>query len=299
MMKKYLGIDIGGTNVKFGVVNKKGKLTNVRKISTNELLRKPKPIEKLSNVIANYLQLHPSIKSVGIGIPGTLSKNNKTIISLNNIPALNGVDIIHELEKIFESISFFATNDANAAALGQYVFGEKTNENFFFITLGTGVGGGLILNGELYKGKNGNAAEIHNIPNKSEKSIEFYLGKKGWIRTAKKLYKKHELTPPKTIDLYSPKDFMKAAKNGDPIALELFKFQGKRLGELIVTGVRFFDFRYIYIGGGVSSCLHLLEKSMYKTLKKYLDQYYLKELKIEKSSLKNHAGILGAAALCI
>lgn len=299
-MKQLLGIDIGGTNVKFGIVTIDGELIDQKKIPTEIILKDAKSLDLFISEIRSFLKAYPSVTKVGIGIPGTLCNDKKKIISLNNIPVLNGLSIISMLENAISGIRFFAENDANAAALGEYHFAKSHKGNdFFFITLGTGVGGAIMLNGKLFQGSKGNAVEIHNNPSREGQSFEDYLGNKGWIREAAKMHLKHY--PEEVLDwsAQTPKSISEFAQKGENWALELFEKQGEILGELIVSAVRFFDIRNIYLGGGVTTgTFPFMKESMNKVLKRYLDEYYLNDLIVEKAELENEAGILGAAALC-
>lgn len=297
-MKHYLGIDIGGTNIKTAIVSEEGDILSEHKVATPSVFNNGGSLDQFIALIQDSIASDPSIKSVGIGIPGVLTFNRKEIVTLNNIPQLNGLPIVTMLEEAFPTIDFFIENDANAAALGQFHFANENKvQSLLFLTLGTGVGAALVLNGDLFLGEHGNALELHNTPYKKGKGYEFYLGKKGWARQYAKLYKK---TKGDVFEqLLSPKEISQLAENGDKIAKKLIKKQGKALGELIATAIRYFDLRTVYIGGGVSSVFPEMEKTCKKTMSLYLDEYYLDTVQIKVSKLKNKAGVLGAAALCI
>lgn len=297
-MVHYLGIDIGGTNVKFGVVTKEGELISEAKYPTPTVFNNGQSIEDFIAIIKDFLVGNTTITSVGIGVPGTLTADKRGIVTLNNIPQLNGLPLITLLEKAFPGISFYAENDANAAAMGQYYFSNENNsESLLFLTLGTGVGAALILNGKLFLGEGGNAMELHNTPYKKGKGYEYYLGKKGWAREYNKLYKKK--TGEIREELLTPKEIVALVNKKDRTARKLMKQQGKALGELIATAIRYFDIRVVYIGGGVASVFPEMEKACFKSMSLFLEEYYLKGLIIKTSELKNKAGVLGAAALCL
>ena len=296
-MEKVLGIDVGGTNVKFGIVDSKGTLTDKVKYPTADLMAEDKFVENFVIALQEELKKHPEIKKIGIGVPGLISKDRQSIISAPNIPQLSGVDLIKILKSKTKGIEFAMDNDANAATYGEFVFNkEEVGDNFMMITLGTGVGGGAVIDGKLFNGGVGNAMEIGHIYGSKGRSIEEEIGKKGIVRKAKKLIKKYPRTTlsKKNIDA---KRVAKAAMEGDIVGEKVFKHVGKFLGQCIVSGVRILDVQTVIIGGGVSETFHTIEPSMLKVIRGKLGPYYTDNLKICKATLGNEAGILGAAAL--
>lgn len=298
-MQRFLGIDIGGTNVKFGVVSEKGELIEKTKHPT-------KVVSKNNNFMNNFITLleerfnsYPDISKVGIGVPGMITYDRKSMLELANIPSLNGVNFVDTLEQKFPGKTFQLENDANAAALGEYYFGDKKNpESYMFITLGTGVGGGAILNKQIFKGGNGNAMEIGHIISGSGQTIEDHLGKRGIIKLTNSLIKKHPNDTKLKINDFDAKKVAKAAIKGDFVARKVYKKMGTTLGEACVAGIRILDINTILIGGGVSEAFKFMEKNMYKVIYEHLSKNYTDHLEIRVASLKNEAGILGAASLC-
>lgn len=298
-MQHFMGIDIGGTNVKFGVVSEKGELLKKVKFPTKEVNKDGRFIENFTLHLKELLQEHPEITKVGIGIPGTISYDRKSTVELANIPSLNGVNFVDTLLKALPKHSFFLENDANAAALGEYYFGEgDPSESYMFITLGTGVGGGAIIDKQILKGGNGNAMEIGHILSSDGKTIEQHLGKKGIIALTEKLIKKGKIKTKLESGTFDAKKVAKAALKGDKLAMEVYKKLGSTLGEACVAGIRILDVDTILIGGGVSEVFELMKPNMYKVIHKYLSTNYTDNLKVEIASLKNEAGIVGAASLC-
>ena len=298
-MKKFIGVDIGGTNVKFGIVDEKGTLLEKIKYPTAEINKNGEFIINFIHKLDEILKQNTDIQDVGIGVPGTISKDRTSTQELPNIPSLSNTNIISHLRKKFPSINFHLENDANAAALGEYYFGElDLPSHYIFITLGTGVGGAAIIDRKIFKGGDGNGMEIGHIISGSGKTVEAHLGKKGIVKLAKKLLSDYEgktILKKKNMDA---KSIAKAAHKGDPLALHIYEKLGKKLGECIVSGVRILDVKTILIGGGVSETFSYLEKTMYETIYKRLTPYYTNSLSIKIASLKNEAGILGAASLC-
>lgn len=301
-MNNVLGIDVGGTNVKFGVVNEKGELRNKIKYPTSELSSNGSFINAFSNAIKEQLDIHKDrqIHQVGIGCPGLISKDRTTTLKLQNIPQLNGVNVIQHLNNNFPAINFFLENDAKVAALGEHHFSSHQTNNFLMITLGTGVGGAAIIDGQLFSGANGNGLEIGHMISSSGDVLEHHIGKKGMVRYANKYLLKYpkETSRLRGLEIITSKDIEKAGKKGDFVAEKVFKKVGKYLGQCIVSSVRVLDLDTIIIGGGVAEVFHLMEKSMWKEIRSYLGDYYTDHLNIRTAELENEAGIIGAASLC-
>ncbi|MDW7691969.1 ROK family protein [Flammeovirgaceae bacterium SG7u.111] len=299
-MENFLGVDIGGTNVKFGVVSEKGELLNKVKFPTAKMKEEGNFVEKFKKALGKQLNEYPEIKKVGIGVPGTTSKDRSTTLELPNIPQLNGVRFLDKLKASFPEIIFHLDNDANAAALGEYYFSKsKMPDNFIFITLGTGVGGGAIIDGQIFKGGDGNGMEIGHIISSNGKSIEQNIGKKGILGMALTTLEGYEgYSVLSDRGVLNSKKVVKAAHESDELALEIFQEVGKYIGEAIVSSVRLLDIKTILIGGGVSETFDYVKKDMYRIIKKHLTPYYTNELEIKLATLGNNAGIVGAASLC-
>jgi len=235
-------------------------------------------------------------------VPGTLSKDRRSLLELPNIPELSGEKIMAKLEEMFPQRQFFIENDANAAALGELYYGaEKLPDNFIFITLGTGVGGGAIIDRKIFKGGDGNGLEIGHIISGNGRTVEMNIGKKGILGLALTALEGYE--GPSILSSFHPSDLdskkvVKAAHKDDELALEVFKEVGKVLGECIVSLVRILDIKTIIVGGGVSETYEYVAPSMNKILKKFLTPYYLDKLQVRLATLGNEAGIIGAASLC-
>ncbi|MDO3694368.1 ROK family protein [Wenyingzhuangia sp. chi5] len=297
-MEEYIGIDVGGTNIKIGIVNKKGLLLKKEKYPTSILQESDNFINEFVKIIGQELKTHPHIKRVGIAVPGMISKDRLSTVFMANIPEFNNTPLIPILEKKHPKISFYLENDANAAAIGELHFAKtKVPKNFIFMTLGTGLGGAAVLNGKIFKGGNGNAMEAGHIISSNGKTAEENMGKKAIVDMALKKIKKGKKTSLVTKNL-TAKDIVIAATNDDPIAVDVFKKVGTILGETLVSTIRILDVKTIFIGGGVSKTFKIVKKNMNKALKKRLPDYYLEDLDIRLATLGNDAGIIGAAALC-
>ncbi len=303
-MEKFLGIDIGGTNVKFGIVSNKGTLENKVKYPTASVVaRTGKFIDGFIECIEEQLEINKNSKitKIGIGLPGLLSKDRTTTQVLQNIPSLNNTNLVKKLSEAFPKFKIAIDNDANAAALGEYYFGErKTPESFAMITLGTGIGGAAIIDGKIFLGGNGNGMEIGHMVRTSRKTFEDLMGKRGIVGGAENLLRKSQKPSIlRELDTITAKDVEKAAKKGDKIALKVYSKLGKYLGENIVSVVRVLDVDTIILGGGVASTLRFFESKMHKSVEEFLPSSITAGLIIEPATLANEAGIIGAASLCM
>jgi len=301
-MRRYLGIDIGGTNTKLGIVTEDGKLTEKIKYATAQLEENRNYLSAFIEVLQSFLLTHTGIEnSIGIAVPGTLSNDRRSTIDLPNIPSLSHKNIIDILEQSFPGKNFLMENDAKAAALGELLFsGATLPDDFIFLTLGTGIGGAYIKKGKIFKGSCGNAMEVGHMFAGSKRTVEELIGKKGMVEEAKKLISKKKRS---TSGLYhkdnlTAKDIEKAALAGDKLGQKVYRKFGKILGRCIVSVVRVLDVHYIIIGGGVAETFQLFKPTMLEIINKNLPPYYTKNLRVELASLANEAGIFGAAALC-
>jgi len=299
-MEEVLGIDIGGTNVKISPVNKSGEVLHKEKFPTAPMNEDGKFLENFIPIIREQLGKYPNIQKVGIGIPGNITKDRQSIINLPNIPGMDNVAIIPELKKNFPEHDFFLENDAAAAAYGEYIFSKDTlPDSLIFITLGTGVGGGAIIDGKLFAGGDGNAMEVGHMIASNGKLIEHNIGKKGIVMLAEEILEKsNKDSLMRPVEILGIKEIAKCAKKGDKLALETFNLVGRYLGQCIVSSVRVLDIKYILIGGGVSKTIDYIEEGMWQEIRSYLPPFYTDHMKIKVASMGNDAGILGAAALC-
>jgi len=300
MIQEVLGIDVGGTNVKISPVNQDGEVLSKEKFPTKPLYEDGKFLYNFTSIIKDQLIKYPLIKKIGIGVPGTITKDRMGIISLPNIQGMDNIQIIPELKSTFPDHDFFLENDAAAATLGEYKFSkEKMPDDVIFITLGTGVGGGAVLDGKIFTGGDGNAMEVGHVVASNGKTIEHNIGKRGIINIAADILKNSkEDSLMRSLKVLDIKDINKCAKKGDKLAREVFVTVGTYLGECIVSCVRVLDIKFILIGGGISKNIKYIEKSMWAEIHKFLPASYTDNMKIKAASMGNDAGIMGAASLC-
>ena len=297
-MEKYMGIDVGGTNVKIGIVDREGGMESKIKYSTAELRNSDDFVGGYLDILAKEFEKHPYINEVGMGIPGTISADRSTCLEIAAIPMLDGVNLKGHMKERFPDKEFYIENDANVAALGEYYFSsDSIPENYLFITLGTGIGSAAIINKKIFIGGDGNGMELGHILSKNGKELEENIGKRGLMRRAEKLKDKKK-TSLRQYDEFEPKVIVKEALRGDKVSIKIFREVGEYLGEGLQAAIRLLDIKTILIGGGLSAGFDLLIDKLQDTLEYNLTPYYTDDIVIKKAELGNNAGIIGAASLC-
>ena len=309
-----IGIDIGGTNTKFGIVNHRGEISHRGDISTTNHVKIEKFIDDL------YENLLPAIKDaggedlikgIGVGAPNG-NYYNGNIEYAPNLPWRGVIPLAKLINKKFNKPCIL-TNDANAAAVGEMMYGAARGmKDFIMITLGTGVGSGIIANGQLILGHDGFAGELgHTVIRPGGRlhwgtgmkgTLETYASATGIAITANELLdeKNKESSilrkiPRKKID---SKAVFEAAQKGDKIAKEVFKYTGRILGEALANFIMFSSPEAIILFGGVCKAGDLLMKPVKKHMEKNLLPIFQNKVKLLFSELKeSDAAILGASAL--
>tara|TARA_Y100000589_G_scaffold298845_1_gene307765 strand:- start:4516 stop:5478 length:963 start_codon:yes stop_codon:yes gene_type:complete len=301
-VNKFLGVDIGGTNTKIGIVTRNGELLEKVKYPTNDLFSGDGYIKNFSAILKEILDVNSEIKKVGIGVPGLITKDRRSLLKLANIPDLSGLNLLDQLESLLPGYHFALENDANAACLGEFYFSEHDLPNtFLMVTLGTGIGGAAVIDGKLFLGGNGNGVEIGHMLADENSVYEDYISKRAMVTYVKKKLEKQKymnsVLASINSDELTAKDIEVALKQKDILATKAFANFGKWLGRNLVSAMRVLDINTILLGGGVSKTFKYMEGPMMQEIKTYLGEYYTKELVIQKASLKNEAGIIGAASL--
>jgi glucokinase len=304
----YLGIDLGGTNIEFGIVNTENEIIYSNSFKTNTFLT----AKDCSFAIFNDIKENTkhTINGIGIGAPSV----NFITQNIENAPNLKWDEII-PLAEIFEAtfnIKTTIVNDANAAAIGEWKFGgAKDLDNFALITLGTGVGIGLVLNGKLYHGSNGLGGEFGHIcidrTNGRECScgghgcLEAYVGKEGIIKTAKQKIefssgssKLHNFIPSEI----KSEDIFKFARKEDPVAVDIVDSISRDLGYAISILANSLDLNNIFLFGGLAKEGNFIKKKTLKAMKPFLIQSIRENISLQISELNDlNPAIIGAAYL--
>jgi glucokinase len=311
-MKQSLvvGIDIGGTNTAFGLVNQQGEILAKESVSTEQF---PIP-EDLVAVVCEHIKkaFKPfekthELKGVGIGAPnGNYFKG--TIEFAPNLKWKNKIIPIAELFTERIQLKTVLTNDANAAALGEMIFGgAKGMNDFIFITLGTGLGSGIVANGEMIYGHDSCAGEIGHVIMFPD-GRQCGCGRKGCLETycsatgIKRTYTDLLISRHEAIDqlekVTDAKYIFDKALQGDEAAIEAFDYTGKILGLALANSVAYTSPQAIFLFGGLALSDQLIFKPTIKSFEENLLHIYKDKISILPSQLKeNTAPILGAASL--
>ncbi len=309
-----IGIDIGGTNTKYGIVNHRGEISNSGDISTTTHPDIEKFIEQL------YDELYPAIqevggesmiKGIGVGAPNG-NYYNGTIEYAPNLQWKGIIPLAKLITKKFKKPCSL-TNDANAAAVGEMMYGAARGmRDFIMITLGTGVGSGIFANGELILGHDGFAGELGHTTIRPggrlhwgtgmRGTLETYASATGIALTAKELLNER-LNEESVLRKYLPNDISskniyEAALMDDNIAKEVFKYTGEILGEALANFVMFSSPEAIILFGGVIKSGKVLMDPVKESMERNLLPIYQNKIKLLFSELKeSDAAILGASAL--
>ena len=300
------GVDVGGTTVKIGLFSGDGKLEEKYEIATDKSDQGAHIIEhiaaKLDEIIAEKSYGILDCMGVGIGLPGPVDRG--MILGCVNL-GWGIFSIVEEFSKAFHNVPVYAGNDANTAALGEYVAGAgKGMKNMMMVTLGTGVGGGIIIDGRILEGANGGAGEIGHIPvNPQEQDIcgcgkkgclEQYASATGIVRVAEKLRKENGNTAlPAGCTAKQVFDY---AKEGDELAMQAVEELGRYLGLALASCACVLNPEGIVIGGGVSRAGKILLDVTEKNFQTYVFKP-CRNVKFCLAELGNDAGIYGVAAM--
>lgn len=300
------GVDVGGTTVKIGLFSGDGKLEEKYEIATDKSDQGAHIIEhiaaKLDEIIAEKSYGILDCMGVGIGLPGPVDRG--MILGCVNL-GWGIFSIVEEFSKAFHNVPVYAGNDANTATLGEYVAGAgKGMKNMMMVTLGTGVGGGIIIDGRILEGANGGAGEIGHIPvNPQEQDIcgcgkkgclEQYASATGIVRVAEKLRKENGNTAlPAGCTAKQVFDY---AKEGDELAMQAVEELGRYLGLALASCACVLNPEGIVIGGGVSRAGKILLDVTEKNFQTYVFKP-CRNVKFCLAELGNDAGIYGAAAM--
>ena len=311
-MSLTIGIDVGGTKVLGGVVDEVGKvLTTARKDTPRQ--GGSALTQTIADVAKELLEQH-SVASVGVSAAGFVSSDRKTMLATPNIADWNGVDLDNQLTTLI-GLPVVIENDANAAAWGEAKFGAgKNQDHMMMLTVGTGIGGGIVVNGALYRGAFGIAAEFGHMRVVPEGHIcgcgargcfEQYASGNALLRHAREAI---NASPEVARNLLSRGDgtvagltgqaITEAARDGDPVALAAFNTTGQWLGAGIASLAVLLDPACVVIGGGVIDAGEILLKPTRESLERnmpFAGKHPYPQ--IIAAQLGNEAGLVGVADL--
>ncbi len=313
-MKYYIGVDIGGTNIKAGVVDKNCNLLSSVYVKTNSKNGYEAVLQSIFEAIGSCVEKSgialEDIQSIGVGCPGTMDSENGTVLYSNNLHWEN-VPLAKDIEAKFGK-AVILENDANVAAYGEYLAGgAKGAKNAVVLTLGTGVGAGIIINGEIYSGSNNAGGEIGHTVIEVDGApctcgrkgcFEAYASATGLIRMTKEMISQRPQTKMREMvevsGKVSARTSFNAAKLGDPEAKEVVAKYIKYLAAGIANVINVFQPDILCIGGGVcNEGDNLLVPLKELVAKEIYSKNSGKNTVIAICSLANEAGMIGSAML--
>ena len=314
MEKPYvIGMDMGGTNTVFGIVDTRGNVVSKSAVKTSTHLDVNLYIEDIYVELSKLIEAVggiDKIKGIGVGAPnGNYYTGN--IEFAPNLPWKGVIPFASLMADKF-GVPTALTNDANAAAVGEMTYGAARGmKNFIMITLGTGVGSGIVIDGKVVYGHDGFAGELgHVIVMRNNGRLcgcgrtgclEAYASATGVARSAREILessKKSSLLRNIPIEDITSKDVFDAAEQGDEIAIEIFNFTGKILGEAFADFVTFSAPEAIILFGGLSKAGDLIMNPIVDNMEKNLLNIWKGKVKVLFSELKEaDAAVLGASAL--
>ncbi len=300
-MKRFLiGIDLGGTNLKAALLNTNYKIISKFFLSTKTFGKKEDLIQAIGfcvdKIIKDNKLKKGDILGLGIGLPGPVDAQKGIVHFFPNIPGWREVGLRRILERRL-GLPVFLDNDAKLMALAEQKIGSvKGYKNALCLTLGTGVGGALILENRLYRGSSNAAGEIGHIPLNEkgprcncggEACLEAYIGNKKILLEAKKRFARE----------ISLEELSLLAKKQDSRAQEIWNKVGERLGIVLSGIINTLNLDAVVIGGGVSKAGKILFDKVKETIKKRAMTVQAKDVKVLKAKLGPDAGLIGAAIL--
>lgn len=311
-MKKYsFGVDVGGTTVKLGLFTVEGQLLDKWEITTRKENNGEYILSDICQTLDEKLQEKSisidEVKGIGIGLPGPILDDG-TVLQCVNL-GWGRFNVAEKMSEMFHGISVKAANDANVAALGEaWKGGGKDFDNVVMITLGTGVGGGVVIGGKIITGFNGAAGEIGHMHVEDNEELECncgcrgcleqYASATGVVRLAKRYMEKNdsETGMSEFGENITSKDIFDLAKQGDNGAIEVVSQMSTYLGRAMACIATVVNPQAFIIGGGVSKAGQYLVDSVSKV---YGENIFAacKDAKLVLAQLGNDAGIYGAAAL--
>ena len=310
-MKYAFGVDIGGTSVKLGLFNEMGELLDKWEIPTDKTNNGEKIIPDIVDSIKEKMTEKElsvgDLAGIGVGVPGAVDHENRLVARAVNI-GWEPFDIA-EAFNAYIDVPVVAANDANAAAYGEmWQGGGKGYGSMVAVTLGTGVGGGIIVNGTLlsgYAGGGGEIGHIHMVDDEEEECgcgnkgcLEQYASATGVVRLARHRLEKDDAPSVLRGGELSAKAVFDAVKAGDAVAIEIAEQFGEYLGKGLATVASVVNPEAFVIGGGVSKAGEILLPFIEPPFKKYVFRA-CKNVEFTFAKLENDAGIYGVAGLVL
>lgn len=310
MEKKYvIGVDLGGTKIYTALVDLEGNIIKEKIVPTEAEKGERVVIDNIVSTIEYVINgtVKDDIKAIGIGSPGPLDINKGMIVYTPNLPFKN-FKIVEEIKNIF-SLPTYLDNDANVATLAEHKFGAgKGYNNMLFVTVSTGIGGGAILNGTIFRGSTGNGLEVGHMT-VCKDGLRCGCGNIGCAeamasgtairKRAEEAVATNAITSLNDYTELSAMEVFVEAEKGDMVAKDILETALSYLGITISNLANVFDPDVIVLGGGVSNGGQIVFDKIEEEMEKRALKPILNNCKVMKAILENKAGVLGAAALAI
>ena len=312
-IRHAIGIDFGGTFIKMALVSERGEVQARVKIPTSEAASQPAWLKAvgggLDQLRGKKLAGVDDIAGIGVGVPGFVDFERGYIHDLANVPGWTGVHLAPMMEERFK-LHVRVDNDVNAMAVGECTFGAgRTYQHAVFVTLGTGVGGGLLINNKLYRGAYSMAGEIGHVSIRMDgiKSpqgrggLEQYVGNRRIVeRTVQALQQGRKPLIAELVagdfSAITPEVVGRAAKQGDGLAIEIFDFVADCIAAAFASTAYIIQPQAFIVGGGVAQSGDILFDPLRKHLNERLSPIFAERLEVKPALLGNDAGVIGAAA---
>ncbi len=300
-----MGIDVGGTNIRFGVFDSEQLIDSTRLEANlsqhcSRLSRESSALEIvriLSSEIANIIEKHADVQAIGIGFPGFIHPDSKKIIQSPNLPSLNYFDLRGDLMRTLD-LPVTVENDANAAAYGEYYLAKKPAQGLIYLGLGTGVGSGLILNGKPYTGEHGVAMEVgHMIVEPDGRQCG--CGNKGCMEQYASASGVAMSYFNATQGRLSAHQIAELADSGDKAAIDAYVLAASALAQALASIAKVLDIKNVVIGGGMTGAWPLMQKTFKQRFEGDLIPVLRGDVQVKISSAEDTAGMLGAAMLAV
>ncbi|MGL4774322.1 MAG: ROK family protein [Clostridium sp.] len=311
MSKYVVGIDLGGTKISTALADLEGNVISNTTVPTNAVEGEEAVLNRIIKTVETVIEKaeakQEDIKAIGIGSPGPLDSNKGIIICTPNLPFTN-FNLVKPLTEKFNT-QVYLDNDANVATIGEYMLGAgKGTQNCVFFTASTGVGGGAIVDGKIYRGSTSNALEIGhmtvapfgprcncgNIGCLEAMSSGTAIGKKGREAVNSKVE-----TSLKKYDNVTSFEVFKEAKAGDKVAIQIIDEALTYLGIGVANAISIFDPDVVIIGGGVSKAGEIVFDKVREVVNTRCFKSMAENCRIEPAALGTDAGVIGAVALAL
>lgn len=302
-MAKKIGIDVGGTNLRIGVFENLNLVEEMRIQADFSIICKNNPPETAWETILSVtaeginsvLLKYPDIDHIGIGFPGFIDPYTHAVAQSPNLPGLHNVNLAHELAHLLQK-TVIVENDANAAAFGEYCLAGKPATGLIYLGLGTGVGGGLILNGQPHVGHHGCAMEVGHITVVPDGRLcgcgnlgcmEQYASASGVSLSYEEATQRKQTAA----------EIAAFAAAGDSDAINAYEIAADALAQALTSILKVVDVQHVVIGGGMAGAWNLMKNAFYQRLNHDLIPVLRGKVKVEVSTAQDIAGMLGAAML--